>query len=96
MCIIKIVSISNILKVVKHLSDGLLWCDILYSAPQLRNLLAVKCFEKAKLEGNLKFAKHHRGIVEKFGRFPHRNEALERTSTEAEIEYLNSAAAFKG
>jgi uncharacterized protein (DUF924 family) len=58
--------------------------------------LAVKCFDKAKLEGNLQFAKHHRGIVEKFGRFPHRNEALGRTSSDTEIEYLNSDAAFTG
>ncbi len=58
--------------------------------------LAVSCFDKAKLEGNLKFAKHHRNIVEQFGRFPHRNEALGRTSSPAEIEYLNSDKAFTG
>jgi uncharacterized protein (DUF924 family) len=58
--------------------------------------LAVECFAKAELEGNLQFSKHHRGIVEEFGRFPHRNEALGRTSSAAEIEYLNSDKAFTG
>jgi len=58
--------------------------------------LAVSCFDKANLEGNLQFAKHHRGIVAQFGRFPHRNEALGRVSSPAEIEYLNSDKAFTG
>jgi uncharacterized protein (DUF924 family) len=58
--------------------------------------LSISCFEKTKLEGNIRFSKHHRGIVEKFGRFPHRNEALGRESSPAEIEYLNSEQAFMG
>ncbi len=58
--------------------------------------LAVRSFEKTGLEGNFKFAKHHRGIIENFGRFPHRNKALGRESTQAEIEYLNSDKAFTG
>ena len=58
--------------------------------------LAVSCFDKTKLEGNLRFAKHHRKIVAEFGRFPHRNEALGRASSPAEKEYLNSDKAFTG
>ncbi len=58
--------------------------------------LAVQCFEKTKLEGNIKFAKHHRGIIEEFGRFPHRNKAQRRESSQAEIDYLNSDKAFTG
>jgi len=30
----------------------------------------------------------HRLLVERFGRFPHRNAALGRVSTPAEVEYL--------
>jgi uncharacterized protein (DUF924 family) len=33
-------------------------------------------------------AQHHRDIVRRFGRFPHRNKILGRTSTKAEEEYL--------
>lgn len=58
--------------------------------------LAIECFAKAELEGNLQFAKHHRAIVAEHGRFPHRNEALGRKSSAAEIEYLNSDKAFTG
>lgn len=57
---------------------------------------SVALYEKAGLEHNLRFAKHHRDIVRKYGRFPHRNKILGRQSTAAEIEYLNSDKAFLG
>ncbi len=37
---------------------------------------------------NVTFAERHRVIVQRFGRFPHRNSALGRTSTAEEIEFL--------
>ncbi|SVB42333.1 uncharacterized protein METZ01_LOCUS195187, partial [marine metagenome] len=40
--------------------------------------------------------KHHRDIVKRFGRFPHRNEILGRMSTMEELDYLLSDNAFKG
>lgn len=57
---------------------------------------AIRLFDQPGLESNLRFARHHRDIVARFGRFPHRNAALGRDSTEAEIEYLNSKQAFTG
>lgn len=38
--------------------------------------------------GQLDYAHRHRIIIERFGRYPHRNEALGRPSTEAEIDFL--------
>ncbi len=58
--------------------------------------LSVALFEKAGLENNLRYAKHHRNIIQKFSRFPHRNEILNRASTKKELEYLTSTKAFKG
>jgi uncharacterized protein (DUF924 family) len=40
-------------------------------------------------EGNLLHAQAHREVIRLFGRFPYRNEALERRSTVAEQSYLN-------
>jgi len=37
---------------------------------------------------DLAHAEHHRDIVRRFGRFPHRNVILGRESTPAEVEYL--------
>lgn len=58
--------------------------------------LALRLFDQPGLESNLRFARHHRDIVARFGRFPHRNAALGRTSSDAEIEYLDSKQAFTG
>ncbi len=44
---------------------------------------------------NLKFARHHRDIVARFGRFPHRNEVLGRKSTPEELAFLEEDA-FRG
>lgn len=41
------------------------------------------------------FAVLHREIIQRFGRFPHRNAALGRISTQAELDYLASGG-FKG
>ncbi|MGC4088714.1 MAG: DUF924 family protein [Polyangiaceae bacterium] len=43
---------------------------------------------REKMQGALSYAERHRDIVRRFGRFPHRNVVLERTSTEAEIDFL--------
>ena len=58
--------------------------------------LSVQLFEAAGLEKNLRFAQHHREIVRRFGRFPHRNAILGRVSTAEELDYLNSKEGFKG
>jgi len=41
----------------------------------------------------LKYAVEHKAIVDRFGRFPGRNAALGRTSTEAEIAFLKAQGA---
>jgi uncharacterized protein (DUF924 family) len=57
---------------------------------------SVALYEAAGLKENLKFAQHHRDLIRRFGRFPHRNKILGRQSTEAETAYLVSDEAFKG
>lgn len=61
-----------------------------------RQELSVSLFKKYELEGNLRFAQHHRDIITKYGRFPHRNSILGRESTQDELNYLVSDKAFKG
>ncbi|MGF1549531.1 MAG: DUF924 family protein [Sphingomonadaceae bacterium] len=45
---------------------------------------SVQLFEALGDEGSLRYARLHRNLVERFGRFPHRNEALGREPTEEE------------
>jgi uncharacterized protein (DUF924 family) len=42
------------------------------------------------LEQSVESAEKHQDIIVQFGRFPHRNQALERKSTEAETEWLKA------
>ncbi|MBI1904900.1 MAG: DUF924 domain-containing protein [Rhodocyclales bacterium] len=59
---------------------------------------AVALFEALSKEGtaslrpilasNLDFARRHRDIIARFGRYPHRNRILGRTSTREETEFL--------
>lgn len=55
---------------------------------------SVELFQNAGLE--TRWAEHHRDIVRRFGRFPHRNAILGRQNSEAEQAYLESDEAFKG
>ena len=50
--------------------------------------VAVQLFERNGIKGNLDFELKHKSIIEKFGRYPHRNSVLGRVSTAAEIEFL--------
>ena len=57
---------------------------------------SVRLFDASGLQGNAHFARHHRELVRRFGRFPHRNAVLGRVSTADELAYLNSKEAFTG
>lgn len=49
---------------------------------------ALKLFAQPGLEYNFDFEKKHLAIIERFGRYPHRNDALGRVSTADEREFL--------
>jgi uncharacterized protein (DUF924 family) len=56
----------------------------------------VALFGAAGLIHNAKWARHHREIVRRFGRFPHRNAILGRELTPEERDWLVSDEAFTG
>ena len=49
---------------------------------------AVELYQRLPGEDADKWARHHRGIIEQFGRFPHRNAILGRDSTDEEKAWL--------
>lgn len=49
---------------------------------------AVRLFKQSGLENNLDFEYRHKVIIERFGRYPHRNKILGRQSSEEELEFL--------
>ncbi len=50
--------------------------------------VAVELFRVNGIQSNLDFEFSHKKIIEKFGRYPHRNKVLGRESTAEEIEFL--------
>jgi uncharacterized protein (DUF924 family) len=51
---------------------------------------------RAFFAGAVRSAENHRALIEQFGRFPHRNEALGRTSTPPEVEWLRQGGSTFG
>ena len=49
---------------------------------------AMRLFATPGLEKNLDFERRHKAVIDRFGRFPHRNALLGRESTVEEIEFL--------
>jgi len=49
---------------------------------------ALRLFAEPGLENNLRFEQRHKAIIDQFGRYPHRNGILGRTSTPAELRFL--------
>lgn len=50
--------------------------------------VALKLFSQPGLGHHLKFERAHKAIIDRFGRYPHRNATLGRTSTEEEAAFL--------
>lgn len=73
-----------------------LYMPLMHSESMADQDLAVAMYAKSGLTENVKFAKHHRSIVSRFGRFPHRNVGLGRETTQQEQDWLDSEDGFHG
>jgi len=65
-----------------------LYMPYMHSESLLIHEVAAELFSGNGMENNLDFELRHKRIIEKFGRYPHRNELLGRESTAEEIEFL--------
>lgn len=72
-----------------------LYMPLMHSEQPIDQELSVELFrqlsEKAPHLDELRYAVAHRDLIARFGRFPHRNGALGRLSTPAEIAFLTAA-----
>lgn len=50
--------------------------------------VAMPLFDQPGLENNLDFEVRHKAIIDRFGRYPHRNALLGRASTDEELAFL--------
>ncbi len=67
-----------------------LYMPYMHSESPLIHAQAVQLFAARGLESNLAFERRHQAIIDRFGRYPHRNAILGRQSTPEEIEFLKT------
>ena len=64
------------------------YMPFMHSESRLIHIEAVELFSQPGLEKNLAFEIRHKEIIDRFGRYPHRNTLLGRESSTAELEFL--------
>ncbi len=65
-----------------------LYLPFMHSESLVIHERAVELYTALGQEINLEFEMKHKAIIERFGRYPHRNRILGRESTQEEIEFL--------
>lgn len=65
-----------------------LYMPFMHSESLIIHQQAVSLFTSLGVESNLKFEIKHKLIIERFGRYPHRNKILGRASTSEEESFL--------
>ena len=65
-----------------------LYMPYMHSESAAIHAQAMVLFDQPGLENALDFERRHRDIIERFGRYPHRNAVLGRASTPQETEFL--------
>ncbi len=65
-----------------------LYMPYMHSESRKIHDVAERLFREGGPKGNYEFELRHKAIVDRFGRYPHRNQILGRTSTPEEIAFL--------
>ena len=68
-----------------------LYMPFMHSESLIIHNVAIALYQENGVQANLDFEIKHKVIIEKFGRYPHRNKILNRESTKEEIEFLTQA-----
>ncbi len=66
----------------------------MHSESALVHAQAVELFTQLGIQDNLNFELRHKAIIDRFGRYPHRNAILGRTSSAEELAFLERARVF--
>tara|TARA_B100002003_G_scaffold251734_1_gene297061 strand:+ start:215 stop:760 length:546 start_codon:yes stop_codon:yes gene_type:complete len=71
-----------------NIQKAFLYMPFMHSESTEIHEIAIFLFSKPGLEDNFNFEVRHKKIIDRFGRYPHRNEILQRESTAEELEFL--------
>ncbi|MDJ0839512.1 MAG: DUF924 family protein [Acidobacteriota bacterium] len=72
----------------KPMEKSFLYMPMMHSESLLVHREALRLYSQPGLDYNLDFEKQHMAIIERFGRYPHRNALLGRESTPDETAFL--------
>lgn len=75
-------------KLTKPQERAFLYMPYMHSESELIHEIAIDLFDQPGLEENYEFEIKHKRIIDRFGRYPHRNDLLNRPSTPEEIAFL--------
>ena len=75
-------------KLLTQIERNFLYMPFMHSESPLIHEVALELFRNNGIEGSYEYEVRHKEIIDKFGRYPHRNAVLGRKSTAAEIEFL--------
>lgn len=75
-------------KLVTTQEQAFLYMPYMHSESDIIHEIAVDLFAQPGLEHNHEFELKHKKIIDRFGRYPHRNDILGRPSTPDEIAFL--------
>ena len=67
-----------------------IYLPYMHSESRQIHAVALWLFCEAGLEANLDFEMRHKAIIDRFGRYPHRNAMLGRISSAEEIDFLQT------
>lgn len=70
-----------------------LYMPLMHAEDRTAQAQSLERFEALGIENNVKFARDHAAVIDRFGRFPSRNAALGRRSTPDELDYLSQPGA---
>lgn len=75
-------------KSLSTIQRGFLYLPFMHSESPVMQQESVRLYSELGEPSHLDFAHRHRAIIERFGRYPHRNTILGRASTPEEVEFL--------
>jgi uncharacterized protein (DUF924 family) len=79
---------QNIQAQLNDTQRSFLYMPFMHSESKFIHQQALELFSEPQVKSNLNFELRHKAIIDRFGRYPHRNEILGRESTMEELEFL--------
>jgi uncharacterized protein (DUF924 family) len=88
LCLAQTAIAANAHEALNATQKAFLYMPFMHSESSTIHKVGVKLFAEPGLEWNLDFELKHKAMIDRFGRYPHRNGILERKSTREELDFL--------